>query len=91
VEKMFIAEHLFGKPVQVVEQNTTPFTEIVLIDAVSNKNTSSKRIYQLPIEAHRIDWGFGSGKSHCGVAKSIIKKIMLPNVNCVLSSNLRTD
>jgi hypothetical protein len=26
-----------------------------------------------------------SSKSHCGVAKSIIKKIMLPNV-CVLSS-----
>jgi phage terminase large subunit len=26
--------------------------------------------------------GFGSGKSHCGVAKTIIKKMMLPNVNC---------
>lgn len=26
--------------------------------------------------------GFGSGKSHCGVDKTIIKKLMLPNVNC---------
>ena len=26
--------------------------------------------------------GFGSGKSHCGVAKTIIKKMMLPGVNC---------
>jgi phage terminase large subunit len=26
--------------------------------------------------------GFGSGKSHCGVDKTIIKKMMLPNVNC---------
>lgn len=26
--------------------------------------------------------GFGSGKSHCGVDKTIIKKMMLPNVSC---------
>ena len=26
--------------------------------------------------------GFGSGKSHCGVDKTIIKKMMLPGVNC---------
>jgi phage terminase large subunit len=35
-----------------------------------------------PLKHTALIGGFGSGKSHCGVAKSIIKKIMLPNVNC---------
>ena len=26
--------------------------------------------------------GFGSGKSHCGVDKTIIKKLLLPDINC---------
>jgi hypothetical protein len=30
--------------------------------------------YKLSIKAYGFNWGFGSGKSHCGVAKSIIKK-----------------
>jgi hypothetical protein len=33
-------EYEYGMPKQIIEQtNLTPFTEIVLIDAVSNKNT----------------------------------------------------
>jgi hypothetical protein len=52
------------KPVQVVEQtNLTPFTEIVLIDAVNNKTLTIKENLSTPNQAHRIDWGFGSGKS----------------------------
>jgi hypothetical protein len=33
-------QYRYGMPKQIIEQtNVTPFTEIVLIDAVSNKNT----------------------------------------------------
>jgi hypothetical protein len=59
-----------------------PITEIVLIDATQIATLKHQREFINSIEAHRFNWGFGSGKSHCGVDKTIIKKMMMPNVNC---------
>jgi hypothetical protein len=61
-------------PKQIIEQTiNAPITEIVLTDATVNDTDSKRGIYKLSFETYGFNWGFGSGKSHCGVAKSIIK------------------
>jgi hypothetical protein len=69
-------------PKQIIEQTNVNPMEIVLIDATQIATLKHQREFINSIEAHRFNWGFGSGKSHCGVDKTIIKKMMMPNVNC---------